>query len=75
MVLFLIITELEFQKINLDECLFASNGEGIKSVYPKLNLRNTGCAALDLVYVACGRLMVTFTMKLIYGMWLLENNN
>ena len=44
------------KKINLDECLFASNCEGIKSVYPKLNLRNTGCAALDLAYVACGRL-------------------
>ena len=24
-------------------------------VYPKLNLRNTGCAALDLAYVGCGR--------------------
>jgi len=42
-------------KSNLDECLFASNCEGIKSVYPKLNLRNTGCAALDLAYVGCGR--------------------
>ncbi len=44
------------KKLNLDECLFASNSDGIKSVYPKLNLRNTGCAALDLAYVACGRL-------------------
>ena len=44
------------KKSNLDECLFASNSDGIKSVYPKLNLRNTGCAALDLAYVACGRL-------------------
>ena len=43
-------------KSNLDECLFASNNEGIKSIYPKLNLRNTGCAALDLAYVGCGRL-------------------
>ena len=44
------------KKSNLDECLFASNSDGIKLVYPKLNLRNTGCAALDLAYVACGRL-------------------
>ena len=43
-------------KSNLDECLFATNNDGIKSIYPKLNLRNTGCAALDLAYVGCGRL-------------------
>lgn len=43
-------------KSNIDECIFASNNEGIKSIYPKLNLRNTGCAALDLAYVGCGRL-------------------
>ena len=36
--------------------MFASNCEGIKLIYPKLNLRNTGCAALDLAYVGCGRL-------------------
>ena len=42
-------------KSNLEECLFASNSEGLKAIYPKLNLRNTGCAALDLAYVACGR--------------------
>ena len=44
------------KKTNLDECLFASNNEGIKLIYPKLNLRNTGCAALDMAYVGCGRL-------------------
>ena len=42
-------------KSNIDECLFSSNCEGIKLIYPKLNLRNTGCAALDLAYVGCGR--------------------
>ena len=42
-------------KSNMEECLFASNNEGVKSIYPKLNLRNTGCAALDLAYVGCGR--------------------
>ena len=43
------------KKTNIDECLFASDNDGIKSIFPKLNLRNTGCAALDLAYVGCGR--------------------
>ena len=43
------------KKSNLEECLFASNSDGLKTIYPKLNLRNTGCAALDLAYVGCGR--------------------
>ena len=42
-------------KSNIEECLFASNNDGVKSIHPKLNLRNTGCAALDLAYVGCGR--------------------
>ena len=42
-------------KSNMEDCLFASNNDGVKSVHPKLNLRNTGCAALDLAYVGCGR--------------------
>ena len=44
------------KKTNLEECLFASNNDGVKSLHPELNLRNTGCAALDLAYVGCGRL-------------------
>jgi len=51
-------------KSNLEECLFASNNDGVKSVYPKLNLRNTGCAALDLAYVGCGRLDGYFHNKI-----------
>ena len=43
------------KKSNVDECLFATNNDGISSIHPKLNLRNTGCAALDLAYVGCGR--------------------
>ena len=43
-------------KNNLEECLFATNNTGVKSIHPKLNLRSTGCAALDLAYVGCGRL-------------------
>ena len=59
------------KKSNLDECLFASNNEGIKSIYPKLNLRNTGCAALDLAYVGCGRFDGYFHNKINCGIWLL----
>ena len=36
--------------------MFSSNSEGLKSIFPKLNMRNTGCAALDLAYVGSGRL-------------------
>ena len=42
------------KKNSLDECLFASNYEGVK--FSNLNMRYTGCAALDLAYVASGRL-------------------
>ncbi len=38
----------------LDNCLFGSNHEGVK--YCNLNMRYSGCAALDLAYVAAGRL-------------------
>ncbi|MFL2886680.1 MAG: inositol monophosphatase family protein [Candidatus Pelagibacter sp.] len=41
------------KKINLDECLFATNHDGTKNSL--LNLRYTGSAALDLAYVGCGR--------------------
>ena len=38
----------------LDECLFGSNHEGVK--FSSLNMRCSGCSALDLAYVASGRL-------------------
>ena len=44
------------KKNNLDDCLFSSDSNGLKNVFPKLNMRNTGCAALDLAYVGAGRL-------------------
>ena len=40
------------KKINIEECLFASNKDGITY---KLNTRISGSAALDLSYVAAGR--------------------
>ncbi len=42
------------KKASLDECLFSSNHEGVK--FSDLNMRYSGCAALDLAYVASGRL-------------------
>ena len=41
------------KKNDLELCLFATNHEGSK--FSDLNLRYTGCAALDLSYVAAGR--------------------
>ena len=41
------------KKFELEDCLFATNHQG--AVHSKLNLRYTGCAALDLAYVASGR--------------------
>jgi myo-inositol-1(or 4)-monophosphatase len=42
------------KKNSIDECLFSSNHEGVK--FSDLNMRYSGCAALDLAYVAAGRL-------------------
>ena len=42
------------KKNSIDDCLFSSNHEGVK--FSNLNMRYTGCAALDLAYVASGRL-------------------
>ena len=46
----------------IDECLFSSNHEGVK--FSDLNMRYTGCAALDLAYVASGRLDGFFHNKI-----------
>ena len=42
------------KKNSLNDCLFSSNQEGVK--FSNLNMRCSGCAALDLAYVASGRL-------------------
>ena len=46
----------------IDNCLFSSNHEGVK--FSNLNMRYSGCAALDLAYVASGRLDGFFHNKL-----------
>ena len=50
------------KKDDLQDCLFATNHEG--AISSKLNLRYTGCAALDLAYVSCGRLDGYFHNKI-----------
>ena len=44
------------KKNNLEDCLFSADSEGLKFAFPELNMRNSGCAALDLAYVGSGRL-------------------
>ena len=46
----------------LNDCLFSSNHEGVK--FSDLNMRYSGCAALDLAYVAAGRLDGFFHNKI-----------
>ena len=49
-------------KNSIDECLFSSNHEGVK--FSNFNMRYSGCAALDLAYVASGRLDGFFHNKI-----------
>ena len=50
------------KKSSLDDCLFSSNHEGVK--FSDFNMRYSGCAALDLAYVASGRLDGFFHNKI-----------
>ena len=49
-------------KNSVEDCLFSSNHEGVK--FSNLNMRYSGCAALDLAYVASGRLDGFFHNKI-----------
>ena len=51
------------KKNKLNDCLFGSNLDGVKNIQD-LNLRISGSAALDLAYVASGRLDGFFQKKL-----------
>ena len=42
-------------KSKIEDCLFSSDQNGLKLIFPSLNMRSTGCAALDLAYVGSGR--------------------
>ena len=46
----------------IDDCLFSSNQEGVK--FSDLHMRYSGCASLDLAYVASGRLDGFFHNKI-----------
>ena len=50
------------KKNSIEDCLFSSNQEGVK--YSDLNMRSSGCAALDLAYIASGRLDGFFQNKI-----------
>ena len=50
------------KKNSIENCLFSSNREGVK--FSNLNMRCSGCAALDLAYVASGRLDGFFQNKI-----------
>ena len=50
------------KKNDIDECLFATNFDSCKDI--NLNLRASGSAALDIAYVASGRLDGCFQKKL-----------
>ena len=50
------------KKNDIDDCLFATSHKGAK--YTQMNVRCTGCAALDLAYVGCGRFDGSFYNKI-----------
>ena len=51
-------------KNDIEDCLFSSDQNGLKIIYPSLNMRSSGCAALDLAYVGSGRLDGFFHNKI-----------
>ena len=51
-------------KNDIEDCLFSSDQHGLKIIFPSLNMRSSGCAALDLAYVGSGRLDGFFHNKI-----------
>ena len=51
-------------KNDIEDCLFSSDQHGLKAIFPDLNMRSSGCAALDLAYVGSGRLDGFFHNKI-----------
>tara|TARA_B100001564_G_scaffold347214_1_gene347738 strand:- start:251 stop:997 length:747 start_codon:yes stop_codon:yes gene_type:complete len=51
-------------KTDIEDCLFSSDQHGVKVIFPSLNMRSSGCAALDLAYVGSGRLDGFFHNKI-----------
>ena len=51
-------------KTNIEDCLFSTDQNGLKNIYPNLNMRCSGCSALDLAYVGSGRLDGFFHNKI-----------
>ena len=52
------------KKSNIEDCLFSSDQNGLKNIFPSLNMRSSGCAALDMAYVGSGRLDGFFHNKI-----------
>ena len=52
------------KKNDIEECLFSSDQHGLKVIFPSLNMRSSGCSALDLAYVGSGRLDGFFHNKI-----------
>ncbi len=52
------------KKNDIEDCLFSSDQDGLNAIFPRLNMRCTGCAALDLAYVGSGRFDGFFQNKI-----------
>ena len=52
------------KKSNIEDCLFSSDQNGLKNIFPSLNMRCSGCTALDMAYVGSGRLDGFFHNKM-----------
>ena len=51
-------------KSDIEDCLFSSDQQGLKIIFPSLNMRSSGSSALDMAYVGTGRLDGFFHNKI-----------